>query len=488
VGVLLAGAAVGALNATSAWADTNLAANKPTTGSAPCRPDENAAKATNGSRSRGLSDKWCSLAAGPQFLQVDLGARAEIARFVVRHAGAGGEPASWNTRAFDIQVSEDGTNFRTLVKVDSNTKDVTEHRVAPTPARHLRLNVTKPVQSGGPAARIYEFEAYGTTGANPPPASASPTSPAPGKPPAPSAVDCHPSAPPEIQDDYVAQHTDRMTRVACNSEVALYFDDSLKALPPSRTQWVAPFVSEVWKHYRETYGRCAVERNLPAPVGPGCAQFGQPKPLMAFFHEGKNHGGTVANRFDESSGFRNTIDVGDNGWNQDNATLRDVITHEACHIVEGSAHGVHESPAFPVWGDSKWAEICQFDFYQRTGRAADAKRVFDKFSNGRDQLPKGATNASWFKDWFHPLWVESGQNPAFMDRFFGLLSQHFPKRAENGGRNEIYARRMNAGEFVHFMSGAMGRDLSDMAGRAFNSGFKRAEFDQARRDFPGIRY
>ena len=77
---------------------------------------------------------------------------------------------------------------------------------------------------------------------------------------------------------------------------------------------------------------------------------------------------------------------------------------------------------------------------------------------------------------------------AFMDRFFGLLSQHFPKRPENDNRNLVYTRRMNAGEFVHFVSGAVGRDLSGLAQQAFNSGFNRAQFDQARAAFPGITY
>ncbi|MET9630400.1 hypothetical protein ABZX92_23305 [Lentzea sp. NPDC006480] len=45
---------------------------------------------------------------------------------------------------------------------------------------------------------------------------------------------------------------------------------------------------------------------------------------------------------------------------------------------------------------------------------------------------------------------------------------------------------MNAGEFVHFMSGAVGRDLSGMAQQAFNSGFNRAQFDQAKVNFPSI--
>ncbi len=218
-------------------------------------------------------------------------------------------------------------------------------------------------------------------------------------------------------------------------------------------------------------------------------RFGHPKPLLAFFHQDRYHGGTVVNRFDDFAGFRNTIDVGDNGWSVNNATLRDVITHEECHIVEGASQGVHESPAYgEIWGDSKWAEICQYDFYRRSGRTADATRVFGQYMNNRDNLPRGATQAAWFRDWFHPLYVETGSDMKFMDRFFGLLNQHFPKRLENNDRNLIYTRRMNAGEFVHFMSGAVGRDLSTMAQQAFNTGFTRAQFDQARATFPGITY
>ncbi|HEX8864686.1 MAG TPA: hypothetical protein VF821_03425, partial [Lentzea sp.] len=280
-----------------------------------------------------------------------------------------------------------------------------------------------------------------------------------------------------------------MTRVSCNADVAVYFDPELLKLPPAQTAWATPFVTEVWRHYRETYGSCAVNRPLPAPIGPNCTRFGYPKPLLAFFHEGKYHGGTVVNRFDAFAGFRNTIDVGDNGWSVNNAVLRDVITHEECHIVEGASQGVHESPAYgEIWGDSKWAEICQYDFYRRSGRTDDANRVFNQYMNNRDDLPQGARQAAWFRDWFYPLYQETGSTMAFMDRFFGLLNQHFPKRSENDNRNLIYTRRMNAGEFVHFMSGAVGRDLSGMAQQAFNSGFTRAQFDQAKVNFPGITY
>ncbi len=269
----------------------------------------------------------------------------------------------------------------------------------------------------------------------------------------------------------------------------MYHDAALRALPPARTAWASRFLAELWRHLRKTYGSCAVPRDLPAPIGPNCERFGHPKPLIAFFHRNQFHGGTVASRFDAVAGFRDTIDVGDDGWNESSGRLHDVIAHEACHIVEFASQGVHGSPAFGViWGDSKWAEICMYDFYVRSGRTADSQRVFKEFSDNRDNLPAGATDVAWFRDWFQPLWRESGGNMTFMDRFFGLLSRHFPKVDENRGRNRSYARRMTAGEFVHFMSGAVGRDLNAQAATVFNTGFSRAEFNRARSDFPGIDY
>ena len=165
-----------------------------------------------------------------------------------------------------------------------------------------------------------------------------------------------------------------------------------------------------------------------------------------------------------------------------------MIVHKACHQVEGASQGVHESPAFAVWGDSKWAEFCVYDFYARTGRTADADRVLRSFSSSRDNLPAGAQGAAWFRDWFLPLWQDSGNNAEVMQRFFGLLSQHFPTRPGNAGRNLVYTRRMTAGEFVHFSSAAAGTDLSARAAAAFNTGFSRADFEKAQRDFPAMTY
>ena len=100
----------------------DLALNKAASGSTPCTASETPSQAVNGSFSGGLNDKWCSSVANP-FLLVDLGSPQNISRFVVEHAGAGGEDFSLNTAAFNIQVSSDGVNFTNVVSVTGNADD-----------------------------------------------------------------------------------------------------------------------------------------------------------------------------------------------------------------------------------------------------------------------------------------------------------------------------------------------------------------------------
>ncbi|SDW73934.1 PKD domain-containing protein [Amycolatopsis xylanica] len=137
----------------------NLALNKPATADSQCAAAEGPAKAVNGSVSGGNSDKWCSTGATP-FLQVDLGSSVALGRFVVRHAGAGGEAVRWNTRDFDIQTSQDGTTWTTVTSARGNTADVTTHPVTPVRARYVRLAVLTPTQDTDRAARVYEFECW----------------------------------------------------------------------------------------------------------------------------------------------------------------------------------------------------------------------------------------------------------------------------------------------------------------------------------------
>jgi hypothetical protein len=139
----------------------NLALNKAATADSQCAAAEGPAKAVNGSVSGGNADKWCSLGS-TKFLRVDLGAPTSVGRFVLRHAAAGAEPAKFNTRDFDIQTSLDGVTWTTRVTVRANTADSTTHTIPAVSARYLRLNVITPTQDTDTAARIYEFEAYGS--------------------------------------------------------------------------------------------------------------------------------------------------------------------------------------------------------------------------------------------------------------------------------------------------------------------------------------
>ncbi|QSQ19106.1 discoidin domain-containing protein [Pyxidicoccus parkwayensis] len=135
----------------------NLALNKPATGTTACNSSETPAKAVNGSVSGGTTDKFCSLTS-PSWLQVDLGSLQTVSNFVVKHAGAGGESTTWNTRAFTIQTSSNGTTWSTPVTVTNNTASTSTHAITATSARYIRLNVTTATQNGDPATRIYELE------------------------------------------------------------------------------------------------------------------------------------------------------------------------------------------------------------------------------------------------------------------------------------------------------------------------------------------
>jgi len=140
-----------------------------------------------------------------------------------------------------------------------------------------------------------------------------------------------------------------------------------------------------------------------------------------------------------------------------------------------------QSPAYEIWGDSKWAEFYIYDLYTALGMDREARGVYRRFTGNTDDFPRRRTR--WFRDWFYPLWRDCGQAQV-MNRFFRELARHFPR--DSGG---TYTRRMNWGEYVHFTSGAAAADMSGQAARAF--GWPRqwaAQLEHAREQFPGITY
>ncbi|MEV7099370.1 GH92 family glycosyl hydrolase [Amycolatopsis sp. NPDC051045] len=136
---------------------TNVAQGKAATGSAPCNSAEGAANAVDGSLAN--NSKFCTTAA-TKFLQVDLGSAQNVSSFVVEHAGLGGETTGWNTAAFTIQTSTDGSTWTTVASVTGSRASRTYHPIGTRSARYVKLNLTSPANDGNGAARIYEFEVY----------------------------------------------------------------------------------------------------------------------------------------------------------------------------------------------------------------------------------------------------------------------------------------------------------------------------------------
>lgn len=127
----------------------------------PCSdPTETAANAIDGAP----LTKWCSAAPqAAQWLEIDLGASRQVQQFRLHHAGSGGESTSLNTRAFDILVSIDGASWIPVVSVTDNTASITQHTIAPTAARYVKLVPVGSEQETGGRARIYELEVYAPT-------------------------------------------------------------------------------------------------------------------------------------------------------------------------------------------------------------------------------------------------------------------------------------------------------------------------------------
>jgi hypothetical protein len=258
------------------------------------------------------------------------------------------------------------------------------------------------------------------------------------------------------------EHVQSLKLVDYNDDVAVYFDDDV---PRTGTDWILPFMTKLWQYSKATY-------NLPPD---------SKNRLFTIFHQGKYGGGHPSTYFDADHDNRNVTDCGPGPWTGNGTGgVLDIPSHEAGHVVEGANNGIHGSPAFPIWGDSKWMEFYQYDAYKALGLEADAQRLFNRFTGTTDSFPRAGTR--WFRDWFYPLWRDHG-GAQVMVRFFKLLSMYFPKNGTS------YSRDLNMGEFVHFMSGAAGTNLKDQATMAFGwPAQSETQFNQARTTFSMITY
>lgn len=279
------------------------------------------------------------------------------------------------------------------------------------------------------------------------------------------------SAPHQIHETW-SGHGQIMTKVAEGFDTAIYYnDDIIRTGLRSHSE----YLRKLWKHVKSTYGSFGPENSR----------------LFAFFHAKVPTSlylfNSIQSYFDIQSECRNIIDfVGqdEKAWSRSiNGTEEmDMLTHEVSHIVEWSSYNVHGSPTYQLWGDSAWAEIFTFDAYYSMGYHQDKDRWYSMMMRSKYDFPK--ENTYWFRDWLFPVYKCCGGSQ-LLTRYFEKLSKHFPRK-ENGWE---YARHMNMGEHIHFMSGAAKVDLKPIAVRAFkwDSKFDR-ELQEAKKHFPAIWY
>jgi hypothetical protein len=271
-----------------------------------------------------------------------------------------------------------------------------------------------------------------------------------------------PPGPPATWQEHWFDHRQLLELYHSDDDCAIYLDPDVRQ---RQARWLPAYIGAVWRYSKATYGR----------------EFGPDPRIYSIHHAGRHGGGHAGYYVSPVHDHHNVSDCGLDGWWESEPLARELPAHEIGHSVESANNGVHGSPAYEVWGDSKWAEFFIFDLYTALGLDRDAKRVHRRFTANSDDFPQPGTH--WFRDWFYPLWHECGQ-AAVMDRFFKLLAAHFPKEPDG-----TYTRRMNWGEYVHFTSAAAAADLSGQAARAFGWPGERADqLDLARDQFPEVRY
>ncbi|MBB6270137.1 hypothetical protein HDF26_000564 [Pedobacter cryoconitis] len=279
---------------------------------------------------------------------------------------------------------------------------------------------------------------------------------------------------PNTWQEHWFEHNQLLNRVFSDTSVAVYYDNDV-----DRTiTWPNTFLAQVWNYTKKTYGA-----------------FGNESRLYVILHTAKYSGGHPSTYMDGSHDYRNVIDCGSastQAWKSGTGNDLDLTTHEVGHIVEGASKGVHGSPAFDIWHDSKWMEIYIYDVYLGLGRTADAQRWYNLVSAGSDSYPRAQTH--WFKDWWYPLYNQYGKT-AVLNKYFTLLAANFPKHVVSNGAGNIseYSRKLNFGEFVHFWSGAAGADLKQLALTAFGNKDEQGndwtvQLQQAKSTFPNVVY
>ncbi|MEV5548637.1 discoidin domain-containing protein [Streptomyces sp. NPDC052309] len=136
-------------------AETLLSQGRPATASSQEGDAYAASAAVDGNLT---GTRWASRWSDPQWLQVDLGQRADLSRTVLTWEAAYG-------KSYQIQASDNGTDWRTLKTVTGSDGGTDEVAVSGS-GRYVRMLGTE--RSGGYGYSLWEFQVYGTTDGTPP--------------------------------------------------------------------------------------------------------------------------------------------------------------------------------------------------------------------------------------------------------------------------------------------------------------------------------
>ncbi|MEU9236156.1 discoidin domain-containing protein [Streptomyces subrutilus] len=101
--------------------------------------------------------RWSSQFADPQWIQVDLGAPAQLSQVVLRWEAAA-------AKAYRVELSTDGANWSTAASTTTGTGGTVAHDMTGT-ARYVRVYGTQ--RTTGYGYSLWEFQVYGTTGTDP---------------------------------------------------------------------------------------------------------------------------------------------------------------------------------------------------------------------------------------------------------------------------------------------------------------------------------
>ncbi|MET9464642.1 discoidin domain-containing protein [Streptomyces sp. NPDC006544] len=131
-------------------APTLLSQGKPATASSTEGAGTPASAAVDGDN----GTRWSSQFADPQWIQVDLGAPAQLSQVVLRWETAAG-------KAYRVELSTDGANWSTAYSTANGTGGVQTHDITGT-ARYVRVYGTQ--RTTGYGYSLWEFQVYGTAG------------------------------------------------------------------------------------------------------------------------------------------------------------------------------------------------------------------------------------------------------------------------------------------------------------------------------------